>query len=116
MTAMDIEPNPPLGITGRGIDMFRTPALALVEQLSAMGPDVRTIEPSTWVIPKLPLGFTRSAGHEVPTDRDGGPLHFQAILVGPTELLRLSPRLNRVTHRFVYPGAALGMGAVGAMR
>lgn len=74
-----------INVRFRGVDMFRTPALALVEQLSTMGLDVRNIEPSTWVAPKLSLGFTRSAGHEVPTDRDGGPLYFQAILVGPTD-------------------------------
>ncbi len=69
----------------RGIDVFRTPALQLVEQLRAMGLNVLHTEPSHWVVPRLSLGLTRTAGHDVPLDTDGEPLHFQAVLVGPTD-------------------------------
>ncbi|MFG2697224.1 hypothetical protein [Kitasatospora sp. NPDC048407] len=69
----------------RGIDVFRTPALQLIQQLEAMGETVLHNEPSFWTIPKLSLGFTRTAGHEVPLDTDGEPLYFQAVLTGPTD-------------------------------
>ena len=69
----------------RGIDVFRTPALQLLEQLEAMGLTVLHDEPNYWTVPKLSLGFTRVAGHEVPLDTDGEPLYFQAVLTGPTD-------------------------------
>jgi hypothetical protein len=69
----------------RGIDVFRTPALQLVEQLAAMGLTVLHNEPNYWTVPRLSLGFTRVAGHEVPLDADGEPLYFQAILTGPAD-------------------------------
>jgi hypothetical protein len=68
----------------RGIDLFRTPALQLLEQLEAMGLTILHDEPSYWTVPRLSLGFTRVAGHNVPLDTDGGPLYFQAVLTGPT--------------------------------
>ncbi|MFF4653321.1 hypothetical protein [Streptomyces sp. NPDC001380] len=69
----------------RGIDVFRTPALRLVEQLETMGLTVLHSEPSYWSVPRLSLGLTRVAGHEVPLDTDGGPLYFQAVLTGPAD-------------------------------
>ncbi|MFD8588032.1 hypothetical protein ACFV1B_00485 [Streptomyces sp. NPDC059637] len=69
----------------RGIDVFRTPALQLVEQLEAMGLTVLHDEPSYWTVPRLSLGFTRVAGHEVPLDTDGEPLYFQAVLTASTD-------------------------------
>ncbi|MFI5529679.1 hypothetical protein ACIA8O_14185 [Kitasatospora sp. NPDC051853] len=69
----------------RGIDVFGTPALRLLEHLEGAGLSVRQIEPNHWVIPKLSLGFTRTAGHEVPLDADGDPLYFQAVLTGTTD-------------------------------
>ncbi|GAA2133224.1 hypothetical protein GCM10009760_09160 [Kitasatospora kazusensis] len=69
----------------RGIDVFRTPALQLLEQLEAMGLTVLHDEPNYWTVPGLSLGFTRVAGHEVPLDTDGEPLYFQAILTGSTD-------------------------------
>ncbi|PLW72647.1 hypothetical protein GQS52_04615 [Streptomyces sp. SCUT-3] len=67
----------------RGIDVFRTPARQLLEQLRAMG---LTVLDETYYayVPRLSLGFTRVAGHEVPLDTDGEPLYFQAVLTGPT--------------------------------
>ncbi|MFC8717731.1 hypothetical protein [Kitasatospora sp. NPDC057198] len=67
----------------RGVDVFRTPALHLLDQLEAMGLAVLR-EPDHACVPGLSLGFTRTAGHDVPLDADGGPLHFQAVLTGPT--------------------------------
>ncbi|MCZ1012574.1 hypothetical protein O1L68_43605 [Streptomyces lydicus] len=69
----------------RGIDVFRTPALRLIRQIEDMGFTFLHDEPSYWVVPRLSLGFTRTAGHEVPLDTDGEPLHFQAVLTGPTD-------------------------------
>ncbi|WP_367125925.1 hypothetical protein [Streptomyces phytohabitans] len=69
----------------RDIDVFRTPALRLVEQLRGLGLGVIHREMSTWIIPGLSLGLWREAGHEVPLDTDGEPLYFQAVLVGPTD-------------------------------
>lgn len=75
----------------RGIDVFRTPALRLVDQLTAMGLTVRHDEPSYWVIPRLSLGLTRVAGHEVELDTDDEPLYFQAVLTGPTDYYDFLP-------------------------
>ncbi|WP_030463591.1 hypothetical protein [Kitasatospora sp. NRRL B-11411] len=69
----------------RGVDVFRTPALQLLRQLEEMGLTVLHNEPSFWIVPGLSLGFTRTAGHEVPLDTDGEPLYFQAVLTGPTD-------------------------------
>ncbi|MER8187258.1 hypothetical protein [Kitasatospora sp. NPDC094015] len=69
----------------RGIDVFRTPALQLVRQLEETGLTVLHDEPSSWTVPRLSLGLTRTAGHEVPLDTDGEPLYFQAALTGPTD-------------------------------
>ncbi|MFD9124448.1 hypothetical protein [Kitasatospora sp. NPDC059571] len=66
----------------RGIDVFRTPALQLADRIEAMG-ELVIREPDV-TVPRLSLGFTREAGHEVPLDTDGEPLYFQAVLVGPT--------------------------------
>lgn len=68
----------------RGIDVFRTPARQLLEQLEEMGLTVLD-ETQYAYVPKLSLGFTRVAGHEVPLDNDGEPLYFQAVLTGPTD-------------------------------
>jgi hypothetical protein len=69
----------------RGTDVFRTPALQLVRQLADTGLTVLNDEPDYWVVPRLSLGFTRVAGHEVPLDTDGEPLYFQAVLTGPAD-------------------------------
>lgn len=69
----------------RGIDVFTTPALQLLQQLGDLGLAVRQIEPNHWVIPSLSLGFTRTAGHEVPLDSNGDPLYFQAVLTGTAD-------------------------------
>ncbi|RLL70126.1 hypothetical protein [Streptomyces sp. Z26] len=77
----------------RGIDVFRTPALRLVEQLRGLGLGVIHREVSSWIIPGLSLGLWREAGHEVPLDVDGEPLYFQAVLVGPVNYYdNLRPR------------------------
>jgi hypothetical protein len=70
-------------VTFRGIDVFTTPALELLSQIEAMGHEIIRHEPLHPVVPKLSLGFTRDAGHEVPLDTDGQPLYFQAVLVAP---------------------------------
>ncbi len=69
----------------RGLDVFRTPALQLIAQLEQMGLNVLHDEPSYWTVPRLSLGSTRVAGHEVPLDSDGEPLYFQAVLTGPAD-------------------------------
>ncbi|MEU5545756.1 hypothetical protein AB0G85_25675 [Streptomyces sioyaensis] len=67
----------------RGIDVFRTPARQLLEQLEGMG--LTVLDETLYAyVPHLSLGFTRVAGHEVPLDTDGEPLYFQAVLTGPT--------------------------------
>ncbi|MBF9070399.1 hypothetical protein [Streptacidiphilus fuscans] len=65
-------------------DVFRTPARQLLDALAAEG---RTVlrETDYAYVPRLSLGFTRTAGHEVPLDEDGEPLYFQAVMVGPTD-------------------------------
>lgn len=82
-------------VTFRGIDVFTTPARQLLEQIESMGFSVLHREPSHPLVPNLSLGFTREAGHEVPLDTDGQPLHFQAVLVGPENYYaRLLERLQ----------------------
>jgi hypothetical protein len=71
-------------VSFRGIDVFRTPARQLLDQLEAMGLTVLD-ETQYAYVPKLSLGFTRVAGHEVPLDTDGEPLYFQAVLTGPAD-------------------------------
>lgn len=72
-------------VTWRGINVFTIPALDLLRQIESMGLTVNRREPSGPVVPKLSLGLTREAGHEVPLDTDGEPLYFQAVLVGPED-------------------------------
>ncbi|WP_211227757.1 hypothetical protein [Shimazuella kribbensis] len=72
-----------INIRFRGIDIFRTPALQLLKQIENMGYQVIN-QGDYCFVPKLSLGFTRVAGHEVPLDTDGYPLYFQAVLTGPT--------------------------------
>ncbi len=77
----------------RGIDVFRTPAFDVLDQIADMGYQVFERDELYPLVPGLPLGFTRTAGHEVPLAADGYPLYFQAVLVGPEgyydETLRL---------------------------
>ena len=81
------EPGPEeITVRFRGIDVFRTPALQLVQRLQAMDLTVLNDEPESWTVPRLSLGFTREAsGDDVPLDTDGEPLYFQAVLTGPTD-------------------------------
>lgn len=72
-------------VTFLGIDVFATPARELLTQIESMGHEVNRREVLHPVVPRLSLGFTRDAGHEVPRDTDGWPLHFQAVLVGPED-------------------------------
>ena len=67
----------------RGIDVFRTPGRQFIEQLEGTGLTVLD-EKSYAYVPRLSLGFTRVAGHDVPLDTDGEPLYFQAVLAGPS--------------------------------
>jgi hypothetical protein len=69
----------------RGLDVFGTPALQLVGQVEGMGLNIIHDEPNYWTVPRLSLGFTRVAGHEVALDSDGEPLYFQAVLTGPAD-------------------------------
>jgi hypothetical protein len=68
----------------RDIDVFRTPARELLDRLESTGLTVLR-ETDYAYVPRLSLGFTRAAGHEVPLDADGEPRYFQAVLAGPTD-------------------------------
>jgi len=70
-------------VTFRSIDVFATPARELLTQVESMGHAVIRREVLHPVVPRLSLGFTRDAGHDVPRDTDGWPLYFQAVLVAP---------------------------------
>ena len=70
-------------VTWRGIDVFRTPARALMAQVEAAGHAVHDRERYHPMAPGLSLGFTRDAGHDVPMADDDMPLYFQAVLVAP---------------------------------
>lgn len=72
-------------VTFRGINVFTTPAWELLGQIESMGFSINQQEPSHPLVPRLSLGFTREAGHEVPLDTDGEPLYFQAVYVGPED-------------------------------
>lgn len=72
-------------VTFRGVDVFRTPALELVQLLREMDLTVHHRDHDHWLVPRLSLGFTRTTGHEVPLDTDGEPLYFQAVLAAPTD-------------------------------
>ncbi|NUQ97066.1 MAG: hypothetical protein HOY79_11045 [Streptomyces sp.] len=72
-----------INVRFRDVDVFRTPARQLLQQLRAM--DLTVLDETYYAyVPRLSLGFTRVAGHEVPLDTDGEPLYFQAVLTGPT--------------------------------
>ncbi|WP_280691701.1 hypothetical protein [Kitasatospora sp. GAS204B] len=68
----------------RGIDVFRTPARQFVQLLADLDLPLVHDEPGYWLVPKLSLGLTRVAGHEVELDTDDEPLYFQAVLTGST--------------------------------
>ncbi|MBR7828280.1 hypothetical protein KDK95_18345 [Actinospica sp. MGRD01-02] len=71
-----------LHVTWRGIDVFRTPALELLERIEAEGFEIdRREAPGHYTVPELPFGFTRNAGHDVPRADDGEPLFMQSVLV-----------------------------------
>ena len=70
-------------VTFRDINVFRTPARQLLDQIGAMGFSAIRDESDYPLVPRLSLGFTRVAGHEVPLDTDDEPLYFQAVLAGP---------------------------------
>jgi hypothetical protein len=87
-------------VTFRGLDVFGTPARDLLRQIEAMGFTTDHFEVLHPIVPRLSLGFTRDAGHEVPLDTDGWPLYFQAVLVGPEDyydetVRRRQQRANR---------------------
>jgi len=83
-------------VTFRDINVFATPARQLLGQIESMGFSVYSPEPHHPFVPKLSLGFTREAGHEVSLDTDGKPLYFQAVAVGPENYYdRALARLNR---------------------
>jgi hypothetical protein len=70
-------------VTFRGVNVFTTPALQLLDQMEAWGYSVYERDSDYPFVPHLSLGFTRVAGHEVPLDTDERPLYFQTILAGP---------------------------------
>ncbi|MEU2787599.1 hypothetical protein [Streptomyces sp. NPDC007100] len=72
-----------ISVRFRDVDVFRTPARKVLELLREMGFTVLD-ETLYAYVPHLSLSFTRVSGHEVPLDSDGEPLHFQAVLTGPT--------------------------------
>lgn len=72
-------------VTFRGIDVFRTPALELLDRIREMGHDVLEADGDYPLVPRLTLGFTRTAGHDVPMADDDKPLYMQAVLVGPAD-------------------------------
>ncbi|WP_282203854.1 hypothetical protein [Kitasatospora fiedleri] len=84
LTAAEVwAPRPgPERITVRlgGTDVFAVPARQLLDELRAAGHTVVDRTQHAYVT-DLPLGLTRTAGHDVPLDTDGQPLHFQAALV-----------------------------------
>ncbi|WP_310725614.1 hypothetical protein [Streptomyces sp. N2A] len=66
----------------RGVDVFRTPARELLKQLDGLG--LTVLDETLYAfVPRLSMGFTRVAGHDVPLDTDGEALYFQAVLTGP---------------------------------
>lgn len=66
-----------------GIDVFATPALEILDQLTERGYALDDTDPDYPRFPELALGFTRTSGHEVPLATDGRPQYCQAVLVGP---------------------------------
>lgn len=71
-----------LTVTWRGIDVFRTPALELLERIEALGHEIdRGEAPHHYTVPSLPLGFTRQAGHDVPLAEDGRARFMQSVLI-----------------------------------
>lgn len=72
-------------VTFRSINVFTTPVRQLLDQIESMGFSIIDRESDYPLVPRLSLGFTRVAGHEVPLDTDERPLYSQAVLVGPEE-------------------------------
>jgi hypothetical protein len=76
--------DPAADITVRydGLDVFRTPAVQLLDLLRARGHRIETEDEGAgaWA-PDLALGFSRVAEHEVPMGADGHPLYFESVLV-----------------------------------
>ncbi|WP_404816544.1 hypothetical protein [Streptomyces thermolineatus] len=96
MITVDIELDPPNGITGFPLGM---PAEAVKAAAARLGrikvPNDGSADRfrhmkvlalhEQFEIVFLSLGLTRVAGHDAPLDTDGEPLYFQAVLTGPAD-------------------------------
>jgi hypothetical protein len=68
-----------------GEDVFTTPAERVLARARERGREVRHVEPGHPVIPGVSLGFTRDTSQDVPRDRAGAPLCFNAVPVASEE-------------------------------
>ncbi|MBR7836813.1 hypothetical protein KDL01_26265 [Actinospica durhamensis] len=66
-----------------GIDVFRTPALDVLDHLTGLGHRLDDADPDYPAFPDLGIGFTRTRGHAVPLAVDGRTAFIQAILTAP---------------------------------
>lgn len=74
---------PEMRVSWRGIDVFGTPALELLDQVEAQGYEIdRSEAPLRYTIPALELCFARVAGDpDAPRARDGQARFIQSVLV-----------------------------------
>lgn len=86
LTAIEVwrprDPRAAVTVRYDGLDVFRTPAVHLLDQLRARGHRIEAEDEGAgaWA-PDLALGFSRVAEHEVPRGADGQPLYFESVLV-----------------------------------
>lgn len=86
VTAIEVwrprDPHTDVTVRYDGLDVFRTPAVELLDLMRARGHRVEAEDEGVgaWA-PDLALGFSRVAGHEVPRGGDGEPLYFESVLV-----------------------------------
>jgi hypothetical protein len=75
--------NDRISVRLNGIDVFATPALEVIDRLTADGYTLDDTDPDHPRFPELAVGFTRTRGHQVPLAPDGRTEYVQAVLVGP---------------------------------
>ncbi|WP_211244042.1 hypothetical protein [Actinospica robiniae] len=68
-----------------GVDVFRTPAVEVLDRLTGLGHRLDDTDPDYPRFPGLGIGFTRTRGHAVPMAADGRTAYMQAILTAPAD-------------------------------
>ncbi|MCH6161489.1 hypothetical protein [Streptomyces marispadix] len=73
--------DPDLRVLLNGVDVFRTPAAEIMQDLRSRGHQVDDSDPENPMVRGVTLGFTRDTAQEVPRTEAGLPLFFTSVLV-----------------------------------